>query len=86
MGKRAMKWAWPILVGLLCANPSAQAAEHSALTKKLVDTRECVACDLNGQNLSNLDLSGVDLSKADLGEANLKGTNLSGANLVGANL
>ena len=59
---------------------------------KLMNTGNCVKCDLTDVDLSyqaNLygaDLSGADLSGAILISANLSGANLGGANLDGANL
>ena len=37
----------------------------------LLETNECVECDLNNANLSGVNLSGANLSGADLGQANL---------------
>ena len=63
---------------------------------KLLDTGNCVGCDLSGAdlsganlfdaNLGNTDLSGADLSGADLRDASLGNTDLSGADLSGADL
>jgi uncharacterized protein YjbI with pentapeptide repeats len=55
-------------------------------TQQLIETNECIGC-----NLQNADLAGVDLEKANLEGANLEGANLKGANLenaylMGANL
>ena len=49
--------------------------------QELLDTKECVRC-----NLQNVDLSGMDLSEVNLEEANLQGANLSDTNLSFANL
>lgn len=54
--------------------------------KQLIETKECIGCDLQ-----NADLAGVDLERANLEGANLAGANLEGANLetaylMGANL
>ena len=62
---------------------------------KLLDTGNCVGCDLSGVDLSDrnftgtinfvgADLSDADLSDADLFFANLESANLSNANLSGA--
>ncbi|WP_407650760.1 pentapeptide repeat-containing protein [Aerosakkonema funiforme] len=61
------------------------------LIRQLLETGQCVRCNLSGANLtdldlSNLNLSGANLSGANLSGANLSGTNLSDANLSGANL
>ena len=59
--------------------------------QKLLDTGECVHCDLFGADLFGAflvgaDLGGADLSGADLRDAYLKGAYLKGANLEGADL
>jgi uncharacterized protein YjbI with pentapeptide repeats len=61
-------------------------ADTNAQIKQLIETKECIGC-----NLQNADLAGVDLEKANLEGANLEGANLEGANLqasylMGANL
>jgi hypothetical protein len=56
------------------------------LTKQLLETGECVRCDLSGANLAGLDLSNVNLSDTNLSNADLSETNLSSANLDGADL
>ena len=59
---------------------------------KLMNTGNCVKCDLtdvdlrNQANLYGADLSGANLSGADLSGANLSGANLAGADLENANL
>ncbi|VEP18870.1 Pentapeptide repeat protein [Hyella patelloides LEGE 07179] len=50
--------------------------DTKAQVQQLIETKECIGC-----NLENADLSGVDLE-----QANLEGTNFAGANLEGANL
>lgn len=60
--------------------------DTTAQVKQLIETKECIGC-----NLQNADLAGVDLEKANLEGANLEGANLEGANLtnsylMGANL
>jgi uncharacterized protein YjbI with pentapeptide repeats len=60
------------------ANP-----EH---VQQLLQTRECMRCDLSGADLSNAHLIGADLREANLVGANLQGSNLEGADLTGANL
>ena len=54
--------------------------------QRLLETRECVNCDLSGVNLSEEHLIGADLRNANLEGANLKYANLEGADLTGANL
>ena len=56
------------------------------LVKQLLDTKECVRCNLAGANLSGAKLAGANLEGANLQGANLEGANLEGAYLVGANL
>ena len=73
----------------------------STEVRHLLEDRECVRCDLSGEdfhdsklkkadlesaNLANADLSGADLRGANLKSASLAGANLSQANLEGANL
>ncbi len=53
---------------------------------RLLDSRECQKCNLQGADLSNLDLSMVNLTEANLQGANLSGTLLKDATLKGANL
>jgi len=72
---------------------SAQEAETSQINsdtnqqlQQLLETKECIRCDLQ-----NAELAGVNLKKANLEGANLKGANLEGINLkeaylIGANL
>ena len=64
--------------------------------QKLMDTNECVKCDLSGANLeaanlmaailSDANLSGTRLAGANLAYADLNGTNLAGADLESARL
>lgn len=58
---------------------------------RLLETNECVRCDLSGADLSGADLAaanleGANLTNADLSEANLTGAYLVSANLEGADL
>lgn len=53
---------------------------------QLLNTRRCVACDLQNANLRDAYLEGVDLRGAKLKKANLEGAFLRGAILNGANL
>jgi uncharacterized protein YjbI with pentapeptide repeats len=61
------------------------AAEPAAI-QKLLQTKECVKCDLKEANLSKAYLRGANLQGADLRGVNLEDANLEGANLKGANL
>ncbi len=54
--------------------------------KQLVETNQCMGCDLNGADLEETHLIGADLRNADLRNANLKNANLEGADLDGADL
>ena len=49
--------------------------------QKLMDTNECVKCDLSGANLMDANLSGANLAYADLNGANLAGADLESARL-----
>ncbi len=67
-----------------------QASVSSNLTR-LLQTNECVGCNLAGAalkdtNLQAANLEGANLEGADLERANLQQTNLLGANLQGADL
>ena len=39
---------------------------------KLIETKECVECDLSSADLRGADLSGADLFRANLTDANLE--------------
>lgn len=67
-----------LLVGLAAIDQpkaSAQSTAASTELKRLLDTKECVGCNL----------SGVDLDKANLQGAKLEKANLTGANTSAAN-
>lgn len=74
---------------------TARASDPSHL-QRLIATRNCVGCDLSGENLAgftlkgsnlgNSNLTGANLYKASLVQANLTGTVLANADLSGANL
>ena len=58
---------------------------------RLLNTKECVGCNLIGAKLKDANLQGASLANAnlqgaDLERANLQGTNLQAANLQGADL
>jgi uncharacterized protein YjbI with pentapeptide repeats len=66
-------------------------AENPDHVRRLLETRECVRCDLSdarlaGANLRNANLRGANLQGANLRRANLSGANLSDADLTDANL
>jgi uncharacterized protein YjbI with pentapeptide repeats len=67
---------------------SSQIQESSSINpiKQLLQTKECLKCNLKGANLINANLIGANLKDADLSYANLSGANLIGANLKGANI
>ena len=54
--------------------------------QKLMDTNECVKCDLSGANLGGTNLMDANLSGANLVSAYLAGANLAGADLESARL
>jgi uncharacterized protein YjbI with pentapeptide repeats len=56
------------------------------LVQQLLDSKECVGCDLRGANLAGLDLSGANLQAADLTGVNLEGAKLENAILTDADL
>lgn len=63
----------------------------AANVRRLLETNECVGCNLIGAklkdaNLQAANLENANLQNADLERANLQGTNLAGANLQGADL
>ena len=64
---------------------SASAADPDDL-QKLMDTNECMNCNLVAANLRDADLSGANLVAANLRGAVLVSANLKGAVLSGANL
>ncbi len=57
-----------------------------AAKKKLLETYECITCDLSGANLFGVNLFRANLRNANLRNANLFGVNMNNANLRGANL
>ncbi len=64
----------------------AQNTTNNDAVNRLLSTRECSGCDLQGVKLERADLNGVNLSNANLTNADLEKANLSNANLSGANL
>ena len=57
-----------------------------AARRKLLETKECVRCDLRGANLKSANLEYADLRAAYLYGADLRGASLEGADLTDANL
>ncbi len=58
----------------------------SKLLAQLLETNECIGCDLRGVDLQKAELQDANLMGANLEKANLEGANLEGAYLRGANL
>ena len=58
--------------------PSQATSPAPSIVKRLLETKQCERCDLEGVNLA-----GADLRKAKLSDALLQGANLQGANLKG---
>ena len=54
--------------------------------QKLMDTNECVKCDLSGANLSGANLAYADLNGANLAGADLESARLGRFDLRGATL
>ena len=61
--------------------PSLVFADSDIILKKLINTSECIECDL-----SNLDLKKVNLFNANIMQSDFSKTNLTKSNLHGANL
>ena len=61
-------------------------AEESIHIRQLLETNQCVGCDLAGADLRGANLRGANLQGANLEGANFFRANLDGANLVNANL
>ncbi|HEY9704718.1 MAG TPA: pentapeptide repeat-containing protein, partial [Allocoleopsis sp.] len=56
------------------------------LIKQLLETKQCINCNLAGADLSGMNLKGVNLTGANLQNAKFNQTQLESANLNGANL
>ncbi|NJR64679.1 MAG: pentapeptide repeat-containing protein [Leptolyngbyaceae cyanobacterium CRU_2_3] len=54
--------------------------------QSLLETKQCLDCNLQGANLARLDLKQTNLEGANLKGANLRGASLGNANLERANL
>ncbi|WP_299406552.1 pentapeptide repeat-containing protein [Acaryochloris sp. IP29b_bin.148] len=79
-----------VLASLLWISPQAQ-AENPEHLQKLIKSRSCPGCDLQGADLSAVNLrkanlKGANLSQANLNLADLTAANLSNAVLTGASL
>jgi len=61
-------------------------SDASSQVQQLLETKQCVRCDLRGADLTGEDLDEANLEGANLEGANLKDTSLEGAYLVSANL
>jgi uncharacterized protein YjbI with pentapeptide repeats len=66
-------------------------AENLSDLSKLLNTNQCLDCDLSNAglvmtNLAGAKLMGANLAGANLSRANLSGVDLTGANLMGASL
>ncbi len=57
-----------------------------AAEKRLLETNECVRCDLRGVNLGGADISGADLRSATHRGASLRNTTMTNADLRWASL
>ena len=67
-------------------NQSSTVLSGEAAKKKLLETKECVGCDLNGTNLQRSNLTSANLQRANLRDANLYQANLGYAQLMNTNL
>jgi uncharacterized protein YjbI with pentapeptide repeats len=76
------------IAGAICSYDIAApaSAENPRHLRQLLQTKECVECDLYQANLQDADLSGANLVGANLIGANLIGADLRGAYLRGADL
>jgi uncharacterized protein YjbI with pentapeptide repeats len=61
-------------------------SNFSSPVQRLLETKECIRCDLRGADLAGANLNEANLEGASLQGANLQGTTLVRAYLVGANL
>ena len=63
-----------------------QVLSGEAAKKKLLETKDCVGCDLRGARLLGENLFGARLIETNFSNANLKNANLANSNLKMANL
>ena len=83
-----------IILLMLCATllgVNAEEVEPSEKTikqniSKLLESKQCVECNLMGSDLSGLNLSGVNLTGTKLDNSNLRKTNFRGAKLQGVSM
>ncbi len=61
------------------------AKDNSQQVKQLLETKQCIKCDLRGANLEKAKLEAANLEGANLEGANLAGADLKNTYLVGAN-
>ena len=73
-------------LGFAIAHPPMARAENPAHVQQLLQTNECLDCDLRNSYLSGLDLTDANLAGSQLRGANLTDTNLTRANLHQVNL
>jgi uncharacterized protein YjbI with pentapeptide repeats len=103
MSFKTLQWstiAWVTIGGVIQGTAIAQ-AENLEHIQKLLSTKQCERCDLQGAslvmanlqsaqvkgaNFQSANLSRVNLAGADLRNAKLAGSSLNGANLGGADL
>ncbi|WP_299489275.1 pentapeptide repeat-containing protein [Acaryochloris sp. IP29b_bin.137] len=71
------------LFAMLWISPNAQ-AENPEHLQRLVKSRSCPGCDLQGADLSAVNLRHANLAGANLTNANLNLADLTGANLANA--
>ncbi len=65
---------------------TAEVLSGEAAKKKLLETKDCVGCDLRGARLLGENLFGARLIETNFSNANLKNANLANSNLKMANL
>lgn len=74
-----------LIAGCLGIGSSASAADQQDLIQ-LLESRQCVACQLSDVDLAHADLRDADLQHARLQRANLSQARLDGADLSGSDL
>ena len=67
-------------------NQSSKVLSGEAAKKKLLETKSCDGCDLNGVSLQRSNLTSANLQRANLRDANLYQANLGYAQLMNTNL
>lgn len=61
-------------------------SDMTEVIEQLVETKECIGCDLQNADLTDVDLKQANLERANLAGANLEKANLQNSYLMGANL